>query len=88
MRNLVQVRCHNITQEGVDCMPKKQNKINAVIHIPNESALRNLKETTDSLFAYTVKKRLDSLALSPKEKRKIITQLISELNTHNKTDTA
>ena len=61
-------------------MPKKQNKISVVIHIPNDAKLCDLNETLNGLFAYTVKKYLDSLDVSEGEKRKIITDLIYKLN--------
>ena len=61
-------------------MPKNKNNISVVIHIPNDSARYNLSEAFNSLFAYAVKKYLDSISISSDEKRKIIKKLISELN--------
>lgn len=61
-------------------MPKMQKKINAVIHFTNDTALCNLKEETNRLYAHTVKKYLENLGVSAEEKRKIIGKLISELN--------
>ena len=61
-------------------MPKTQKKINAIIHFTNDTALCNLKEETNRLYAHTVQKYLENLSVSAEEKRKIIAKLISELN--------
>ncbi|MCH5195200.1 MAG: hypothetical protein J1F28_00715 [Oscillospiraceae bacterium] len=62
-------------------MPKMQKKINAVVHFTNDTALFNLKEETNRLFAHTVQKYLENLNISAEEKKYIIEKLISELNT-------
>lgn len=59
-------------------MPKKTQPINAVIHIPDESALRGFRENTDKLFVQIVRKYLDNSALLPEDKQRVIIGLISE----------
>lgn len=59
-------------------MSRKHDKIDVLIHIPDNYSRQSLTEETNKLYVYSVKKYLDNSDLGPDEKKEIIKILISK----------